>query len=76
MIDIKIKTYPKIDDMPYLDVNKEYVRLDFICIQEEGINIKAKKDDGEDVHLCELDRIQAVQMATAVLSFFNSTHIK
>jgi hypothetical protein len=76
MIDIKIKTYPKIDEMPYLDVNKEYVRLDFICIAEEGINIKAKKEDGEDVHLCELDRIQAVQMATAVLSFFNAIHIK
>ncbi len=72
MIDIKIKTYPKIDEVPYLDVNKEFIRLDFHCIPEEGINIKAKKEDNSIVHLCELDPIQSVQMAKAVLSFFNA----
>jgi hypothetical protein len=72
MIDIKIKTYPKVDEVPYLDVNKEYIRLDFHCVPEEGINIKAKKECGEIVHLCELDPVQAVQMAKAVLSFFNA----
>jgi len=72
MIDITIKTYPKVDEAPYLDVNEEYVRLDFHCIPEEGINIKAKKKDGEIAHLCELDPIQAVQMAKAVLFFFNA----
>ena len=72
MIDIKIKTYPKVDEVPYLDVNKEYVRLDFHCITGEGINIKAKKENGKVVHLCELDSIEAVQMAKAVLYFFNA----
>jgi len=71
MIDIKIKTYPKVDEVPYLDVNKEYVKLEFNCIPEEGVNIKAKKENGETVHLCELDSLQAVQMAKAVISFFN-----
>jgi len=69
---ITIKTYPKVDEVPYLDVNKEYIRLDFHCIPEEGMNIKAKKEDGKFVHLCELDPKQAVQMAKAVLSFFNA----
>lgn len=70
MIDIKIKTYP-IEGITYLDVDKEITRLDFHCIPEKGVNIKAIKN-GQTMHLCELEPAEAVQMAKAILSFFQS----
>lgn len=71
MIDIKIITYPKVDEATYLDVNKDIEKLEFICIPEEGVNIRGKKNNGDTIYLSELDIKQSVQMAKMILSFFN-----
>lgn len=73
MIDVKITTYPKCDEVPYLEVNKDIVKLEFNCINDEGVNIRGIKDDGEIVYLSELDIEQSVQLARAILSFFNGS---
>lgn len=75
MYDIKIRAYPKIDEIPYLDIDKNIKNLDFICILDEGINIKAKTENGKTIHLCELTEFEALKVANAILSFFTKKSI-